>query len=101
MKIAQVSHLTRASNSTYGAVAWRVQRQFAGSNGLPKRLSLNEDEGGFLVGCQVHYMVNELKSLVSSQKGLGGHNFVLFTDIQATKDLRMLFLGPARELLSL
>jgi hypothetical protein len=50
---AHAAGLASAPNSiAYGALTWRVQRQFAGSAPAPAHLTSHPDEGGFLVGCQ-------------------------------------------------
>lgn len=79
-KAVKIAGLTDKEESiAYGALTWRVQRQFAG-RGAAARISKNEDEGGFIVGCQFLYLIKLLKNLTSAEP-YSSYKFLVVSDV--------------------
>jgi hypothetical protein len=69
----------QAGSIAYGAVTWRVQRQFAGI-GPAARISKKADEGGFIVGCQLTELVNILHDF-TSREPYSRFKFLVVSDV--------------------
>eukprot|EP00291_Cryptomonas_curvata_P015142 CAMPEP_0172152910 /NCGR_PEP_ID=MMETSP1050-20130122/1122_1 /TAXON_ID=233186 /ORGANISM="Cryptomonas curvata, Strain CCAP979/52" /LENGTH=369 /DNA_ID=CAMNT_0012821329 /DNA_START=283 /DNA_END=1392 /DNA_ORIENTATION=- len=80
---AHAAGLAGAPNSiAYGALTWRVQRQFAGSAPAPARLTSRPDEGGFLVGCQFRQLALLLRS-ATAHPPYSRYRFAVVSDLFA------------------
>ena len=80
-KAVKIAGITDEQESiAYGALTWRVQRQFAGYVGAAARISKNEDEGGFIVGCQFLQLVKQLQNL-SSAEPYSRYKFLVVSDV--------------------
>ncbi len=81
---AHAAGLIDAANSiAYGALTWRVQRQFAGTAPAPARLTSRPDEGGFLVGCQFRELALLLRN-ATAHPPYSRYRFAVVSDLFAT-----------------
>jgi hypothetical protein len=80
-KAVKIAGITDHEDSiAYGALTWRVQRQFAGRTGAAARISQNEDEGGFIVGCQFLHLVKMLQNLTRAEP-YSRYKFLVVSDV--------------------